>query len=112
MSLALLQFSLEPSVILLHIFPNVPNVYELFSQLDIKFLESEDHSKGRMGGSEGWASDFSSGHDLAACGFEPRVGLSANGLEPGACFGFCVCVSLSLFLPARALSLKNKDLKH
>ena len=47
------------------------------------------------GGSVGRASDFGSGHDLAVCEFEPRVGLCADGSEPGACFGFCVS-SLSL----------------
>ena len=44
---------------------------------------------------------------VSARGFEPRVGLCADGSEPGACFGFCV----SFFLcpsPAHALSLKNK----
>lgn len=35
---------LEPSVILPCTSPNVPNAYELFSQQDIKFLESGDHS--------------------------------------------------------------------
>ena len=67
--------------------------------------------QGRLGGSVSSASDFGSGHDLAVRGFEPRVGLCADGSEPGACFGFCV----SLFLrpsPVRALSLsiglKNK----
>ena len=41
-----------------------------------------------------------SGHDLAVCEFEPRVGLCADGSEPGACFGSCV-----------SLSLNNKHLK-
>ena len=41
---------------------------------------------GRLGGSVGEASDFSSGHDLAVREFEPRVGLWADGSEPGACF--------------------------
>ena len=49
---------------------------------------------GRLGGSVGWASDFSSGHDLAVREFEPRVGLWADGSEPGACFRFCVSLSL------------------
>lgn len=35
---------LEPSVILPHTSPSVPNAYELFSQQDIKFLESRDRS--------------------------------------------------------------------
>lgn len=44
MSLTLLWDSVEPSVILLHTLPNVPNAYELFPQLDIKFLEDQGHS--------------------------------------------------------------------
>ena len=56
-------------------------------------------------------SDISSGHDLAVCGFEPRVGLCA---EPGACFGCCVSLSLCPS-PAHAWSLSvstiNKKLK-
>ena len=51
---------------------------------------------GPLGSSAGWASDFGSGHDLAVREFEPCVGLCADSSEPGACFGFCV--SLSLFL--------------
>ena len=39
-------------------------------------------------------SDFGSGYNLAVCGLEPRVGLCADGSEPGACFGFCVSLSL------------------
>ena len=42
--------------------------------------------------------DFGSGHDLMVCEFEPRVGLCADSSEPGACFGFCVSLSLCLFL--------------
>ena len=39
---------------------------------------------GRPGGSVGWASDFSSGHDLAVHEFEPESGsvLTAWSLEP------------------------------
>ena len=45
-----------------------------------------------------------SGHDLAVCEFEPRVGLCVDSSETGASFGFCV--SLSLWpSPACALSL-------
>ena len=32
----------------------------------------------------GWASDSGSGHDLAVREVEPRVGLCADGSEPGA----------------------------
>ena len=59
---------------------------------------------GRLGGSVGWASDFSSGHDLAVREFEPCVGLWADGSEPGACFQFCVSLSLCPS-PVHALSL-------
>ena len=47
-------------------------------------------------------------HDLAVRGFEPHVGLCADGSEPGACFGFCVSPSLSPS-PAHALSLSLKN---
>ena len=55
---------------------------------------------GRLGGSVGWTSNFSSGHDLAVCEF----GLCADSSESGACFGLCVSLSLSP-LSAHALSL-------
>ena len=29
---------------------------------------------------------------VMVCGFEPHVGLCADGPEPGACFRLCVCV--------------------
>ena len=54
----------------------------------------EDEFQGRLGGSGGETSDFASGHDLTVREFEPRVGLCADGSEPGACFGFCVSLSL------------------
>ena len=61
-------------------------------------------AKGRLGGSVGRASDFSSGHDLTVSEFEPlRRGsvLTAQSLEPAS-----DSVSPSLCpSPARALSL-------
>ena len=60
-------------------------------QIDLKVID-----EGRLGGSVGWAADFGSGNDLAVRGFEPRVGLCADSSEPGACFGFCVSLSLTL----------------
>ena len=51
--------------------------------------------------------DFGSGLDLTAGGFEPGVGLCADSSGPGACFGFCVSLSLCPS-PTRALCLKNK----
>ena len=44
------------------------------------------------------------GHKLAVREFEPRVGLWADGSEPGACFRFCVSLSLCPS-PVHALSL-------
>ena len=41
-------------------------------------------------------------------GFKPRIGLRADTSEPGACFTFCVSLSLCPS-PAHALSLKNKS---
>ena len=60
---------------------------------------------GHLGGSVGEASDFGSGHDLMGHGFEPHVGLSADSSEPGACFAFCVFLSLCSS-PSRALCQK------
>ena len=39
-------------------------------------------------------SNFSSGQDLAVHEFEPCIRLCADSSEPGACFGFCVSLSL------------------
>ena len=58
-------------------------------------------------GAPGWLgrlSDFGSGHDITVRGFEPRVGLCADSSELGACFGFCVSLSLCPS-PVHALSL-------
>ena len=62
------------------------------------------HVLGHLAGSVGWASDYSSGHDLMVCEFEPRVRLCADSPEPGACLGFCVSLSLC-YSPACILSL-------
>ena len=72
----------------------------------------KNETGGRLGGSVAYTSDFGPGHELTVRGFEPRVGLCADGPEPGAHFGFCVSLSLSLSLcpsPARALSLSLKN---
>ena len=59
-------------------------------------------------GAPGWCSRLSvrlqPGHDLAVREFEPRVRLRADGSEPGACFRFCVSLSLCPS-PVHALSL-------
>ena len=63
-----------------------------------------------LNGSVGEASDFDSGQDLVVREFEPRVGLWADGSEPGTCLGFCVSLSLSA-PPPLALCL-SKIKKH
>ena len=61
-----------------------------------------------MFGAPGWRSQLGvrlqPGHDLAVREFEPRVRFWADGSEPGACFRFCVSLSLCPS-PAHALSL-------
>ena len=62
-------------------------------------------------GAPGWLSQLSSGHSLAVREFEARDGLCADSSEPGACFGFCVCLSLSappLLALCLSLSLSQK----
>ena len=65
-------------------------------------------------GAPGWRSRLSvrlqPGHDLAVREFEPRVGLWAEGSEPGACFRFCVSLSLCPS-PVHALSLSVPKIK-
>ena len=60
----------------------------------------------------GWLSqlstDFDSGHDLAGCGFKPRVGLCADSLEPGAASD---SVPPFLSASAYALSLSKINIK-
>ena len=65
-------------------------------------------------GAPGWCSRLSvrlqPGHDLAVREFEPCVGLWADGSEPGACFRFCVSLSLCPS-PVHALSLSVPKIK-
>ena len=53
-------------------------------------------------------SDFGSGHDLTAHEFDSRVGLCADSMGLGACFGFCVSLSLPLNPLAFCLCLFQK----
>ena len=75
---------------------------------------------GRLGGSVTWASNFSSGHDFTVRGFEPRIGFCADRSEPGACFWFCVSLSLlsapplltlSLSVSQKQINVKKKEIK-
>ena len=64
--------------------------------------------KNKVLGAPGWRSRLSvrlqPGHDLTVREFEPRIRLWADGSEPGACFRFCVSLSLCPS-PVHALSL-------
>ena len=66
---------------------------------------------GHLGGSVGWASDFGLGHDPAGPEFEPHIRLYADSLKPGACFRFCVPLSLCSS-PTYTLSLSLSKNKH
>ena len=48
---------------------------------------------------------------ILRCGFEPHVGLCAEYMESGGCFGFCVSLSLCPSLLTLSLSL-SKINKH
>ena len=68
---------------------------------------------GRLGGSVGEASAFSSGHDLVVHEFESRVGLCADSSEPGAWSLLRILCLLLCLSPTHDLSLslslsKNK----
>ena len=54
--------------------PSLPLPLSL--QVNKKTLK--ERKGGRLGGSVGWASNFSTGHGLTVCEFEPHVGLCAN----------------------------------
>ena len=75
--------------------------------MDVQWGLKGLHGAGHLGGSVGYASNFGSGHDLMVCEFEPHVGLCADSSEPGACFRFCVSVSLCP-VPTHTLSLSHK----
>ena len=47
-------------------------------------------------GAPGWLSRLSVQLQIRLCDFEPHVGLCADTLEPRACLGFCVSLSLTL----------------
>ena len=61
--------------------------------------------------------DFSSGHDLEVCEFEPSIRLYADSSEPEACFRFCVSLSrplprsCSVSASQRWINVKKKKLK-
>ena len=85
------------------------NEYQFSTEFScLQLHETKNNFRKWAFGAPGWlsglSSDFSSGHDLATCEFEPRVRLCADGSEPGDCFRFCVSLCLCPF-PAHALSL-------
>ena len=70
-------------------------------------MDIRDHIKvvrqGHLGGSVGWASDLSSGHDLTPGEFEPPVGLCADSSELRAQSLEPASDSASVFLPLPCL---------
>ena len=79
------------------------------SQFDNKFhIKIIIINKNILMGAPGWRSRLSvrlqPGHDLAVRELEPRVRLWVDDSEPGACFRFCVSLSLCPS-PVHALSL-------
>ena len=74
----------------------------------LEFKGNKPFFKKGLCGVPGWCSRLSvrlqPGHDLSVREFEPRVRLWADGSEPGACFRFCVSLSLCPS-PVHALSL-------
>ena len=94
---------------------DVKNVFlafklDLSGSLPTSAIVKKDGLWGHLGGSVSWASNCGSGYNLTVCGFEPHIGLCADSSEPGACFGFCVSLSLCPppLTPCLSLSLKNK----
>ena len=88
-----------------------PSPLSLFLSLCLKINKKKPKlqkiSSECLRGSVGWASDFSSGHDLLVCEFESHVGLCAASSEPGGCFRFCVSLSLSV-PPPHSCSVSHK----
>ena len=79
-----------------HMYPTAPEASGFLSGCVGLFFSSS--FKNYVFGAPGWRSRLSvrlqPGHDLAVREFEPSVGLWADGSEPGACFRFCVSLSL------------------
>ena len=97
-------------------FSYVEKWIKLWASKEVAKIKLHSHQKyllmGHLGGSVGWASDFSSGHDLVVHEFQPCVQLWADSSEPGACFCFCVSLSHCPW-PTRILSLSlSKINKH
>ena len=88
--------------------PGIFPVYSCYSGLVINSLYNP--------GAPGWLSRLNvqlcSGHDLTVHGFEPCFCLCADSSEPGACFAFCVSLSLCPSLAHTfSLSLKKINIK-
>ena len=77
--------------------------------LKLELKNKNGYASGPLGGSVGWVSDFSSGHDLTVRELEPCIGLCADGSEPGARCGSFV-PSLSALPRSHTLSNLNTHL--
>ena len=87
--------------------PLRPQLQQFLSNFLLDTFPKARELKAKMG-APGWHSRLSvrlqPGHDPPVREFEPRVRLKADGSEPGACFRFCVSLSLCPS-PVHALSL-------
>ena len=80
-------------------------IHPISLSLDFFFFFKYLNLLGCQGGSVGWASSSSSGHDLTVCEVEPCIGLYADSSEPGACFVFCLSLLSHPCLHSVSLSL-------
>ena len=85
-------------------------IYKGYRFWKLRYVAQEEWAvfKNHPEGAPGWRSRLSirlqPGHDLTVREFQPRVRLWADGSQPGACFRFCVSLSLCPS-PVHALSL-------
>ena len=79
-----------------------PNAVWQITNISVAF--NNKHLLGRLSGSVGWASDFSSGHDLTVCGFKPHIGALCWQLRAWSLL-WILCLPLSMPLPTCALSV-------
>ena len=77
----------------------IPNTQQFPTFYFRYLLLRSSYIREHLGGSVGWASDFSSGHDLTVCGFEPCIRHCADHLHRAWSLLQILCLLLSLPLP-------------